>query len=250
MIPIVTCSDQDLPVLVAGRATACPEADLSVYPTALLANASRALAITYPTVASLLGDEAFWVLVSRYVKHCPNSQSDWGHWGRSLPAWLTQQTELDAFPYLPDVAKLDWLCHISERAKDGQTDVVSLLGLGSQPLNQVFVRLADDVQIMSSIYPVAQIWLGHHAPEADRARWLSQANEPLPDGQPQYLLIHRSPWRATPSLISRGTHTFLSAVLSGLTLDRCLDLAAPFDFDFVHWLPEALQQGLVLDMAD
>lgn len=250
MIPVATWSDHELPVRVAGGSTSHADANLGVYPSALLANASRALSITYPTVASLLGAPAFLVLVSRYVRHGPHSQSDWGSWGRSLPAWLAQQTELDAYPYLPDVAQLDWLCHLSERAKDSRTDVASLLGLGAQPLGQVFLRLAEHVQVMTSVYPAAQIWWGHHASEADRAPWLLQANEPLSDGESQYLLIHRSPWRATPSLISRGEHAFLAAVLSGLTLDRCLDLAAPFSFDFVHWLPPALQQGLVLDMAD
>lgn len=252
MLPIATYPDAELPLLVAAATTskAGSSPDLGVYPVAWRMNAFRALSITYPTLVSLLGEDTFHVLIAMYVKQYPAAQSDWGTWGRSLPAWLAQQAELDAYPYLPDVAKLDWLCHTTERAQDGQLDMASLMSLGVQPLNQVFLSLAAGVQVMSSVYPIVQIWMGHHGPEHERADWMDQAHQALGLETTQYVLVHRQPWRAMPCVITRANYAFLSAVRSGLTLERAVDLAIPFGFDFVPWLNEAVQGGLVLEISD
>lgn len=252
MMPVATYPDGQLPLLVATATTSQARApsDLGVYPMAWRMNAFRALSITYPTVLSLLGDDTFHVLIAMYVKQHPVDQSDWGRWGRSLPAWLAQQAELDAYPYLPDVAKLDWLCHTNERASDGQLDMASLMSLGTQPLHQVFLRLAGGVQVMSSVYPIFEIWMGHHAAKHERADWMNQAHRALAKDLPQFVLVHRQPWRAMPSLITRSEHVFLSAVMSGLTLEHALDLASPFAFDFVPWLSHAVQRGVVLDLTE
>lgn len=252
MVPIATYPDSKLPLLIAAATTSKERApsDLGVYPMAWRMNAYRALSITYPTVVSLLGEDTFHVLIAMYVKQYPGAHSDWGTWGRSLPTWLAQQAELDAYPYLPDVAKLDWLCHTTERAPDGQLDMASLMSLGTQPLSQVFLTLAAGVQVMSSIFPIAQIWMGHHGPEHERADWMEQASQALALEATQYVLVHRQPWRATPRVVTRADHVFLSAVMSGLTLERALDLATPCGFDFVTWLNDAVQQGLVLDISE
>ena len=57
------------------------------------ANAQRALAITYPTVVQLLGDDAFGVLSQRLLNQSPHGRADWGAWGEGFAACLAQQPE-------------------------------------------------------------------------------------------------------------------------------------------------------------
>lgn len=224
--------------------------DLGPYPASRLANARRALAITYPTVAQLLGDQAFDVLCGRFAPDSPHLQADWGNWGVALPAWLTRQPELSQLPYLPDVARLDALCHASERASDARLDVASLQRAASRQPESLRLCLAPQVGLLSSPHPVLAIWWAHHGPQVERAHWLALANLPLPEGSVSHVLVQRAAWRATPVELPASTLAFLRAVQSGRSLAQALGEVAPSGFDFVHWLPQAIQQGWVIGFAE
>lgn len=244
MTPLVFDSDEGLALNVATTPAWLKDAAPQIYVMARWANASRALRISFPTVAAMLGESAFDALVARFALQCPHTQSDWGQWGAALPAWLADQAALASWPYLPDVAQLDWLIHTSERSRDSKPD------LGMDASTSRFLRLADDVRVMSSAYPIHAIWWAHHGPVAERHAWWAQAKVPLPDGEIQHVLIHRQPWRSTPSVLPDSTHTFVAAVLAGLPLAQCLDIATPLGFNLVEWLPAALQAGVVTGLSE
>lgn len=244
MTPLVFDSDEGLALQVATTPAWLKDAAPRTYVMARWANACRALRISFPTVAAMLGEGTFDALVARFALQCPPTHSDWGQWGSALPTWLAKQTALASWPYLPDVAQLDWLIHTSERSLDSTPDIAMDAG------SSRFLRLAHDVRVMSSAYPVTAIWWAHHGPVAGRPAWWAQAKEPLPDGEIQHVLIHRQPWRSTPSVLPDNTHTFVAAVLAGLPLEQCLDLTAPLGFNLVDWLPAALEAGLVLGLSE
>lgn len=194
MTPLVHEADNLLPERVAQTLPNTRHAALGLYASARLANASRALRISYPTVESLLGDEVFDLAAMRFAQECPHNQSDWGQWGDAFPGWLAEQTELLNWPYLPDVAQLDWLCHVSERAHDA----------------------APTVQLMRSDFPVVAIWWAHHGPTEERTAWMTQAKQALSTGETRHVVIHRAHWRATPTEISSDSYESLSSVLACL----------------------------------
>lgn len=224
--------------------------DLGPYPASLHANAERALAITYPTVQALLGEQAFAVLSRRFHQAHPHHLADWGEWGEALPEWLAAQAELVELPYLPDVARLDWSCHVSERAADARIDVASMGLAAAQAPERLRLRLAPDVRMLSSTHPVVPIWRAHHGPPADQASWFERANQAMREGVFAHVIVHRQRWRATPVEVSPSTWAFIRAAHAGHSLACALDGVAPMGFDFVQWLPGAIQQGWVIGFAE
>lgn len=224
--------------------------DVGPYPASLQANAERALAITFPTVQALLGEPAFGVLSRRFHQAHPHHQADWGEWGEALPDWLAAQAELVELPYLPDVARLDWSCHVSERAADSRIDVASMGLAAAQAPERLRLRLAPDVRMLRSTHPVVPIWWAHHGPPADQASWFERANKAMHEGVLGHVIVHRQRWRATPFEVTPGTWAFVRAAHAGQSLARALDEVAPMGFDFVQWLPGAIQHGWVLGFAE
>jgi len=224
--------------------------DVGPYPASLHANAERALAITYPTLQALLGEHAFEVLSRRFHRAHPHHLADWGEWGEALPDWLAAQAELVELPYLPDVARLDWSCHVSERAADARIDVASMGLAAAQAPERLRLRLAPDVRMLRSTHPIVPIWWAHHGPTADQASWFERANQAMHDGVLAHVIVHRQRWRATPVEVTPSTWAFMRAAHAGHSLARALDEVAPMGFDFVQWLPGAIQQGWVLGFAE
>ena len=249
MRPVYAEPDDTLPSRVA-EAGHPQFSTLGPHPPSRRANAQRALAITYPTVVQLLGDEAFEVLSQRFLDQSPHGLADWGAWGEGFAACLGEQPELQDLPYLPDVARLDWLCHVSERAQDSAVDATSLAGLGMRQAESLRLCLAHDLQVLTSAHPVLAIWHAHHAEPAQRQLWQAKANEPLPPGQHRHVLVHRAPWRAVPVELPESAHRFVCAVMAGQSLAEALDTAEPAGFDLVQWLPHAIQQGWVVGLAE
>lgn len=247
--PTLSVADEAFAARVADASLA-DRAQLWPYPDSRRANARHALAIACPIVLALLGDEAFEVLTGRLLGHSPHGHADWGEWGEGLAACIEAQPELAHLGYLADVARLDWLCHVGERAQDTVLDGASLAMLGSQPPESLRLVLAHDIGLLSSVHPLVAVWHAHHAPPEEQPRWRAMANVPLPQGQRQHVLVHRRPWRAVPSALPQAMHVFMQAVHEGQSLAQALEAAEPFGFDFVQWLPHAIQQGWVAGLAE
>lgn len=246
MRPIFSLPDDGFAKQVAGSQAP----DVGPYPASLQANAERALAITYPTVQALLGEQPFGVLSRRFRQAHPHHLADWGEWGEALPDWLAAQAELLALPYLPDVARLDWSCHVSERAADTRIDVASMGLAAAQAPERLQLRLAPDVRMLSPTHPVVPIWWAHHGPPADQAGWFERANQAMSEGVSASVVVHRQRWRATPVEVTPSAWAFMRAAHAGSSLAHALDEVAPMGFDFVQWLPWAIQQGWVLGFAE
>lgn len=234
----------------AKRVASADGPDLGPYPASLRANAERALAITYPTVQALLGEQAFDVLSRRFHQAHPHHQADWGEWGGALPDWLVAQADLVDLPYLSDVALLDWSCHVSERAADARIDVASMGLAAAQAPERLRLRLAPDARMLRSSHPVVPIWWAHHGPPADQASWFERAKQAMREGALTHVIVHRQRWRAIPVEVTPSNWAFIRAAHAGHSLARALDEVAPMGFDFVQWLPGAIQQGWVLGFAE
>ena len=62
---------------------------LDIYRRNLLANAQRALSITFPTVFELLGSSVSKNLVYQFLRLSPPSQGDWSQWGEDFPQFIS-----------------------------------------------------------------------------------------------------------------------------------------------------------------
>lgn len=199
--------------------------------------APRVLAQAFPTVRALLGDEAWASLAQQLWRDHPPVEADLNRWGAALPAWLNAHHSGVDWPWLGDVARLDWACHESTQAADATLQGDTLARLGDTAPQDLMIRLMPSIHVVRSEWPVVSLrrapdpaWRpAHPAPEAECA------------------LVSRPGWHPQVDVLPPTWVDWMSALASGAEqppLDTLLDRQAPA-FDVTAWLTHALTQGWI-----
>ena len=85
-----------------------PGNGMKVYRSNLIFGMLQALKDTYPFCLALLGENNFNFLGREYIYGHPSTHSDLTHYGEGLGDFLSGRPEIKAWPFLADVAKLEW----------------------------------------------------------------------------------------------------------------------------------------------
>lgn len=210
------------------------EKHLAPYRHSLIGNAAQALAVSFPTVQALVGTDSFTALAAQYLQYDPPTVGDWGVWGARLPELLGRVSAINTYPFLPDVAQLDWACHQAERSENRalRVDTLSLL---EQPSEAITLELGMGLAIINSEHPIVDFW--------HKQQIKTQITEQAPA---QTALIWRQHWKAQVITLSEAEALWYKALLQGQSLSSCLSEIAEIAFSFEDWLPEAITQGWVL----
>ncbi|WP_164157407.1 HvfC/BufC family peptide modification chaperone, partial [Sandarakinorhabdus rubra] len=82
---------------------------MAVHRNNALAAAMAALADNFPVLRAMLGQDAFAALAQRHALAEPPADPRLCLYGAGLPATIAAAAELATFPYLADLAQLEWL---------------------------------------------------------------------------------------------------------------------------------------------
>lgn len=96
-------------------ASAYPAQRLATYRQTIFDTLRNALALTYPGIWKLLGEECANSVAHAFCAHHTNRPSSacLDDWGSQFPDFLGQQPSLDNLPYLKDYATYEWFKHLS-----------------------------------------------------------------------------------------------------------------------------------------
>lgn len=244
--------DQLLTAIIGQTADNDFEAEgLEIYQRNLIANASRALAISYPTVEQLLGEEDFTVATRFFIAQEPPVIGDWGVWGAGFPAWIKQQEALSDYPYLADCAQLDWYQHCCERAENSAPAPETLAYLSEFSADSVVLQLSPACQVVESSYPVVDIWSAHRpsATAEDVDTYLSAARQKLAQGVGQNALIWREQWVGQIIELNTVEARWWQALIAGCTFAEAIQRVEEDDFPLSDWLLNAVQRQWILGVA-
>lgn len=212
---------------------------LAAYAANAAAGAERALRAQFPTVAALVGDEAFAAMARAYWLRHPPERGDLAWLGDRLPAFIESSPQLAGEPYLADTARLDALLDAAERAADGEPEPATLAELARHDPAVLRLELLPGTALLVSRWPVVAI---HDAHRRDDAARFDTVREALAAGRGETALVCRDGWRARARAVAPAEARWTAALLDGATLDHALD-AAGEGFDFEAWLVEALREG-------
>ena len=213
---------------------------LRAYRSNAAAGAERALAAAYPTVAQLLGPEAFAAVAQWHWHADPPVSGDMAAWGSALPAFIATDPQLAGEPYLADVARLDWALHRAEQSADHDSGVIGLQQLGSADPDRLQLQLRPGHAVLLSPHPVHTLWAAHRATAApDR---FTMARQALAQQRAEAVRVERQGLAATAVCIDTATAGFEQHLLQGLSLASALGAADP-TFVFESWLIDTLQRG-------
>jgi hypothetical protein len=130
-----------------------------VYRNNVFASLIGALRARYPVIERLVGEEFFQAAASRFIAANPPSTPVLIEFGGRFPAFLESFEPARGLPYLPDVARLEWLMHEAYHAADCEPLTAQRLALiPPEEAGGVSFELHPSAGLIASPYPIVSIW--------------------------------------------------------------------------------------------
>jgi uncharacterized protein (UPF0276 family) len=189
------------------------------------ANWRKTLAAAYPVVLALVGEEFFGGLARAYGHALPSDNPDLNVFGARFAAFLRDFPHVAQFPYLPDLARLEWALHRAHYAPaaDGLS-AAQLAAIAPEQIENTRFRLHPAVQLLASDWAVAPLWLAHQ-PDSG----VAFPEDMAVAGQ---ALVARPQWQPLVLPLSAAGHAALLVLSEGGTFGAALDAAFERDEDF------------------
>jgi hypothetical protein len=206
----------------------------AAYRSNVFGNWAQALAGAYPIVRKIVGVEFFEGLAREYARAHPSLSGDLNEYGAQLAEFVAGFPHTQDLPYLPDVARMEWLAHRAYYAED--TRPFSLEGINESSC----LRLTPPCALLASEWPLVRIWTVH------QDDYEGQFDVELRAG-PDRILVHRPKWRAQVRSLAPGDYRFLDFARQRKTLGEALEAAAAEDraFDSSLVLARWIDAGVI-----
>lgn len=132
---------------------------LQVYRNNFRITLTESLQSVYPIVEQLVGNAFFVQTVAQYIENHLPQTGDLREYGSDFPDFLDSLESLSSLQYIPDIARIEWLCHLSWFAKDAETlSIQDLANIPEQQHSNIKLGLHPSVHTLESDYPVFDIW--------------------------------------------------------------------------------------------
>lgn len=208
---------------------------MQAYRGNVFSNWSKALAGAYPIARKIVGAEFFDALAREYARAHPSASGDLNEFGGKLAQFVETFPHTIDLPYLPDVARMEWLAHRAYYAADA-VPFDFKIALFENPR----FRLAPPCALLASAWPLGRIWQVH---QDDYER---PVDVDLASG-PDRIVVHRPRWRVQVQSVAPGDFRFLQAAQAGAALDAALEAAIAADpaFDASLALARWVEAGVL-----
>ena len=192
------------------------EARLAVYAGGYQTRVREALAEVYEAVHRVLGEGPFEALSRAYAERHPSHDYNLSLTGRHLPEFLAGSSWAERLPFLPDLARLEWtVCRAFHAADRPPCDVRPLAALPLDAWTGVRVGFQPSVAIVSSAWPVLDLWEARQQPSGTID--IALVN------RPQDVLVFRRGLEVRCARLDVGQKRVLERLLAGEPLGRALD---------------------------
>lgn len=190
---------------------------LDVYANMYFFRLLEVLCGDYPKVLKLVGNVNFHNLIVHYLVAYPSTERSVRHVGRHLPEFLLGHSEARQWPYVSELALLEWTRSSAFDCADSApitTEVFS--GLEGEQFARLRFEFSPSLRLLRLSYPVHQTWIE-----------FEQGNDaPKLAPHPTTLLIWRMGFNVYHKQLSSNEARLLELLRSGhLFGDACEELA-------------------------
>lgn len=196
-----------------------PAARLDIYRNNVRSGFTATLALEFPVVQRLVGVDYFEQLVLAFLACHPSTSGDLHHVGAPFASFLSKQFAGTDYPYLPDVARLEWAyqeCLIAE--KSDPLHPQSLRDVPADVYGSLRFSLRPACRLVHSRFPVLRIW------EVNQPENASVELVDLSTG-PDFLLLIRNSCRMNVRRIEEADYRLLADFAAGKSLEEALELS-------------------------
>jgi len=191
---------------------------IAVYRNTAIKGAIDALADNYPTVAAIIGEQAFAALVVGFVEDCPPDNPILAAYGASLPDWLESHEIGLSLPYLSGVALIDRFQTESHLAAEAPTLVPdTIASLTAEQWSASRVAFQPATRFGWFTVPAPSIWLAHLD---------ANPGEIAPDWIAEGVLITRQDGAVAARRIDAAQHRILFGLRIGETIGQAATATA------------------------
>ncbi len=231
--------------LVAGDAERAA-ARFMIHRGNVIESLANALGHSFPAVKAICGDGNFRVLAAAYVRACPPLKPQLMAYGGDFPDFVAgHAAAMRDFPFLPDLARLEWAMHDAYFAADAPILAGETLGAiapGRLPALRLALHPAARL-VRSEQHPIYTIWAAASATSG------GAEGGALPDEIPESgesVLVTRASGPVEAFKLDPGETAFLGAVAAGAPLEKALAeaMSAAPGFDLSSALAAALTRGV------
>ena len=212
----------------------------SVYRNNVAVSLTEALMQSFPIIHKLIGDENFKKLAAVFLRAHPPRSPILVAFGEPFPAFLETFNPLAHIGYLPDVARLENAMRTSYHAADAKPiEPAALVSLSEHELNAARFAFAPAMQVISSPWPLFDIW-----------RYNTAEAAPKPRAEAQDVLVGRPEFDPTVDELPEGGAVWIAATLEGQTLGRATELATGHSscFDLSRLLGLLLSRNAIVEL--
>lgn len=212
---------------------------LALYRGNLGATWDKTLAAAYPVVRMLMGEEFFSGLSKAYGRAHPSNSGDLNRFGADFDVFLRHFPHVADYPYLPDMAALEWALHRAHYAPAAEAvTAAQLAGLSPEQMETARMTLHPACRLVASEWAVVPLWQAHQAD--------SGVDFPELLAVPSHGVVARPQWKTRVVPLSGAGHAALRVLGEGRDFGAALDAAFDIDeaFDVAGnlqlWLAHAL----------
>ena len=181
---------------------------LQVYRNNFRITLTESLQSVYPVVEQLVGNAFFVQTVAQFIENHLPQTGDLREYGSDFPDFLDGLESLSSLKYIPDIARIEWLCHLSWFATDAEIlSIQDLAAIPEQQHSNIKLGLHPSVHTLESDYPVFDIWEYCIKDDANRS---GSSLEIGSDGQ--CVLICRDNYEVTVNRIDHTLFNFLKMI--------------------------------------
>lgn len=219
-----------------------PDRRFAIYRNNVIVSLIDALVDTFPVTQELVGEEFFRGMARLFVRDQPPDSPVLALYGGGFPDFIEQFPPAAGVPYLPDVARLEFLrveaCHAADAVPLTAADF-SLLLADEAGLPSTRFILHPSLNILRSRHAVVSLWAAHQG--------IMPLADVLPE-VPEAALVQRVALAVEVLKISVGAAEFISQLSQGACFGVAVEAARATDpaLDLPEVLGMLIRSGAIV----
>ncbi|MBS0422028.1 MAG: putative DNA-binding domain-containing protein [Proteobacteria bacterium] len=204
----------------------------------------KALALEFPVIQRLVGEDYFRQLARNFLRAHPSQAGDLHAIGAPFPNYLRRCFAGTEYAYLPDVAALEWAYEQASIAADAPVfDVRSLARVRPDEYGELRFNLHPACHLASSSYPILRIWQVNQV-DADPDLTVDLATGP------DYLVTRRTARGVELIRVPYGDYRLLECFAHNETLGEALSTLQRVEpaFDLGNALRRLIASGMISEL--
>lgn len=136
----------------------------AVYRNNVTVSLVDALGETFPVVRQLVGEDFFRAMARTYVRTHPPASPVLALYGEGFGTWLAGFEPVQALPYLPDMARLEYARVAAYHAADAaplSAEALATRWADAAALPASRLVLHPSCQLLGSVFAVRELWAAH-----------------------------------------------------------------------------------------